>query len=49
MDSMPGDTCAVCGYTRAKDKNVSMHPFLRDEARKQRCIEALPTTQEPPI
>ena len=24
---MPGDVCAVCGNTRAKDKHVSMHRF----------------------
>ncbi len=38
---MPGDTCIVCGNTRAKDKSVSMHHFPRDEARRQRWIEAL--------
>lgn len=38
---MPGDTCVVCGNTRAKDKSVSMHRFPQDKAKRQRWIEAL--------
>ena len=38
---MPGDTCVVCGNTRAKDKSVSMRRFPQDEAKRQRWIEAL--------
>ena len=26
---MPGDTCIICGNTRAKDASMSMHRFPR--------------------
>ena len=38
---MPGDTCVVCGTTRANDKSVSMLRFPQDKAKWQRWIEAL--------
>ena len=33
---MPGDTCIVCGNTRAKDPSVSMHRFPQDKTKRLR-------------
>ena len=38
---MPGDTCFLCGSTRAKDPNVSFHRFPSDKTKKQRWLKAL--------
>ena len=33
--SMPGNTCIVCGSTRTKDPHASFHHFPSDQARRQ--------------
>ena len=38
---MPGDTCVVCGNTRAKDPSVSMHHFPNDKTKRLRWLNAL--------
>lgn len=38
---MPGDTCIMCGNTRAKDPSVSMHHFPMENTKKQRWLKAL--------
>lgn len=38
---MPGDTCIMCGNTRAKDPSVSMHRFPMENTKKQRWLKAL--------
>ena len=43
---MPGDTCIVCGNTRAKDPSVSMHRFPTERTKKQRWLKALKLTDD---
>ena len=43
---MPGDRCVVCGNTRQKDRNISLHRLPRKQPKRQRWIEALDIAEE---
>ena len=38
---MPGDTCIICGNTRAKDASVSMHRFPQEQMERERWLRSL--------
>ena len=38
---MPGDTCIICGNTRAKDASVSMHRFPQEQMKRERWLRSL--------
>ena len=38
---MAGDRCVVCGNSKAKDPNISMHRFPAGEMKRKRWIEIM--------
>ena len=36
---MTGDTCVICGNTKARDPNVTFHRILRDAGRRVQWLE----------
>ena len=43
---MPGDTCIVCGNTRARDPEASFHRFPSNQARRQVWLRVFQLTNE---
>ena len=41
---MPGDTCIICGNTRAKDASVSMHRFPQEQMKRERWLRYVTRT-----
>ena len=38
---MPGDSCLVCGNTRAKDPSISLYRFPKDQEKRECWLKAL--------